>query len=160
MRPNAGFSMIELLIVVAVIGVLLGVGIPGFSSFRDTLAKEEAMGQLVADLRHARQTSVTRHRSVVVAFGNGSVTTNITTYTIHTDLDGDRVKDANEVRVQRSLPKRVRLSSVALTPVDSLIFDTSGLLVPGSAGGRLILADARGRPDTLAVSALGMVFDP
>lgn len=160
MQRNSGFSLIELLFAVAVLGVLIGVAIPGLSSYRDTLAKEEARSQLIADLRQARQTSVTRHRSVIVAFGDGSVTTNITTYSIHTDLDGDRVKDADEVRTARALPRKVRLSKVALGPVDSVIFDTRGILVSGSTGGRLILAGPRGNPDTLAISAVGMVYDP
>lgn len=160
MNRHSGFSLIELLFAVAILGVLVGIAIPGLSSYRDTLAKEEARNQLIGDLRQARQTAVTRHRSVVVAFGNGVVTTNVTTYTIHTDLDGDRVKDSDEIRTQHGLPKKVRLSRVALGPVDSLIFDTSGLLVSGSTGGRLILAGPRGKPDTLAISAVGMVYDP
>ena len=36
----------------------------------------------------------------------------------------------------------------------------SGLLVSGSSGGRLIIAGTRGRPDTLNVSAVGMVYQP
>lgn len=160
MPRNSGFSLIELLFAVAILGVLIGVAIPGLSSYRDTLAKEEARSQLISDLRQARQTSVTRHRSVIVAFGDGTVTTNITQYTIHTDLDGDRVMDAGETLTARALPRKVRLSQVSLGPVDSVIFDTSGILVSGSTGGRLILAGTRGKPDTLAISAVGMVYDP
>lgn len=160
MQRSRGFSLIELLVAVAVLGLLLGIAVPGLSRYRDTLSQQQARNQLITDLRYARQTSVTRHRSVIVAFGNGSVTTNITSYTLHTDLDGDRVKDSNEPKLFRALPKKVRLSIVALSPVDSLIFDTSGLLIPGSTGGRLVIAGARGRPDTLAVSAVGMVYDP
>jgi prepilin-type N-terminal cleavage/methylation domain-containing protein len=160
MHRTRGFSLIELLVAVAVLGLLLGIAVPGLNGYRDTLAQQEARTQLITDLRQARQTSVTRHRSVIVAFGNGSSTTNITTYSVHTDLDGDRVKDSNEPRMVRGLPKKVRLASVALSPNDSLIFDTSGLLVPGSSGGRLVISGARGKSDTLAVSAVGMVYDP
>lgn len=161
MQRSSGFSLIELLMAVAVLGVLLGIAIPGFSAFRETLAQTQTTNQLVADLRYARQTSVTRHRPVVIAFGNGSVTTNITTYTIHTDLDGDLVKDSNEQRITRGLAKRVRISNATFTPhTDSLLFDTSGLLVSGSSGGRLIIAGRRGRPDTLNISAVGMVYQP
>lgn len=160
MNRSSGFSLIELLFAIAILGTLVAIGIPALSGYRDTLAREEARTQLIADIRSARQTSVTRHRSVVVAFGNGSVTTNITSYSIHTDLNANRVKDANEPRLVRALPRKIRLSQVTMSPSDSLIFDTSGLLVPGSTGGRLILTGSRGRPDTLAVSAVGMVYDP
>jgi len=161
MKSNAGFSLVELLIALTVLGLILGIGIPGFARFRDTLAQQQARDQLITDLRYARQTSVTRHRSVIVAFGDGTVTTNITSYTLLTDLDGDGVKDANEPMRWRNLPNRTRISSVAFTPSPSkLTFDTSGLLVPGSSGGRLVLAGRNGRPDTLAVSAVGMVYQP
>lgn len=160
MNRSSGFSLIELLIAIALLGILIAIGIPALSGYRDTLAKQQARTQLIADLRSARQTSVTRHRSVIVAFGNGAVTTNILTYTIHTDLNGNRVKDANEPSLFRRLPNRVKISQVTMSPSDSLIFDTSGLLVPGSTGGKLILTGTRGRPDTLAVSAVGMVYQP
>ena len=160
-RPSAGFSLIEMLFTVALLGIALALAMPAFKGFRDTLARQQARTQLIADIRSARQTSVTRHRSVVVAFGNGSSTTNISTYTLHTDLNGNRVKDANEPRLSRSLPKRIQISKASFPGhPDSLIFDTSGLLIPGSSGGRLILTGGKGKPDTLDVSAVGMVYRP
>ena len=161
MRREEGFSLIELLITVALIAVVAAVAMPAFNGFRDTLAQRQATSQIINDLRRARQTSVTQHRSVIVAFGNGVATTNITSYTLHTDFDGDGVKDSNEPRVARALPKRTRIASATIPQhVDSLIFDTSGMLIAGSSGGRLIVAGMRGRPDTLAVSAVGMVYQP
>lgn len=161
MHRSSGFTLIELLFVVAALGVLLAIAIPGYGRFRDTLAKEQARGQLINDLRFARQTSVTRHRSVIVSFGNGSATTNILSYMLLTDLNGNGAVDTGEPRLWRNLPKSTRIASVAFSPTATkLTFDTSGLLVPGSSGGRLVLAGRRGRPDTLAVSAVGMVYQP
>jgi len=163
-RTSAGFTLIELLITVAVLGIALAVAFPGFRGFRDSLARSQARAQLVADLRSARQTSVTRHRSVIVSFGNGSATTNITSYTLHTDLNGDQVVQAGEPVTTHALPTPAKLSSIAITSSPAhptkLIFDTSGLLIPGYSGGRLIVAGGRGRADTLDVSAVGMVYRP
>lgn len=160
-RSSRGFTLIELLVTIAILGLALAAAIPAFRGFRDTLARTQARAQLIADLRSARQTSVTRHRSVIVAFGNGSTTTNITTYTLHTDVNGNRIREANEPRSTHTLPKRVQIATATI-PVhtDSLIFDTSGLLIPGSTGGRLIVSGGRGRPDTLDVSAVGMIYRP
>jgi len=135
MPRDEGFTLIELLITISLIAVVLGLAMPGFKSFRDTLAQRQATSQLINDLRTARQTSVTRHRSVVVAFGNGSVTTNITNYTLLTDLDGDGVADVGEPQLYRALPKRVQIANVAFSPTPSkLTFDTSGMLLAGSSG--------------------------
>ena len=163
-RSSAGFTLIELLITVGVLGIALAVAMPAFRSFRDSLARSQARSQLIADLRSARQTSVTRHRSVIVAFGNGSATTNITSYTLHTDLNGDQVQQPGEPVSFHALPAPARISNLAITSSPAhptkLIFDTSGLLIPGYSGGRLVVAGGNGRPDTLDVSAVGMVYRP
>ena len=160
-RSQSGFSLIEMLITVALVGIAVAIGIPAARGFRDTLARGQARTQLIADLRSARQISVTQHRSVIVAFGNGSTTTNITSYTLHVDLNGDRLKQSNEQRTFHALPKPMKITSAAIPQhTDSLIFDTSGLLIAGSSGGRFILAGTRGRADTLDVSAVGMVYRP
>lgn len=160
-RSSQGFTLIELLITIGILGIALAVAFPAFRSFRDSLARSQARAQLIADLRGARQTSVTRHRSVIVSF---SGTTNQTTYTLHTDLNGDQIQQANEPRSLHVLPNPAKISSVAIvsSPAHptSLIFDTSGLLIPGYSGGRLIVTGGRSRPDTLDVSAVGMVYRP
>ena len=160
-RSSRGFTLIELLITIGILGLSLAIALPAFRSFRDSLSRTQARAQLIADLRAARQTSVTRHRSVIVSFAG---TNNQTTYTLHTDLNGDQIQQANEPRSIHVLPKPAKISTVSIvsSPAHptSLIFDTSGLLIPGYSGGRLIVTGGRGRPDTLDVSAVGMVYRP
>jgi len=70
------------------------------------------------------------------------------------------VVDTGESVVTRSLPDGSKLSAVSLTPTDSLIFDSSGALAPGSTGGTIIFVNALNRPDTLWISGVGMVYTP
>lgn len=155
-----GFSLIELMMVLVVIGIILSAGLPAFGRFRDDLLAQEARAQLVQSLRMARQTAITRHCPAVVRFGNGSATTNLADYTVHFDSNADLQVQAGERRFLRVLPHGTRLASVSLQPVDSLVFDMSGLLRAGTSGGRLVLVTPRGRRDTLMVSVAGMVYQP
>lgn len=159
MREARGFTLIELMIVCAVVAVVLAIAVPGLSAYRTTMALQQARAQVIADVRTARQAAVTRHRGVIVTFGNGVATTNVTTYSILTDLNGNAAPDPGEPYNTRSLPSGVKMST-ALNPTDRLNFDTSGLLAAGTSGGRLILGASRGRPDTLHVSAVGMIYQP
>lgn len=157
---SRGFSLIELMMVVVVVGLVLTAGIPAFGTFRDSMVLDQASSQVTQDLRMARQVAVTRHCPVIVTFGDGSTTTNVGNYSVHYDTNGDGVVATGEQYFNRTMPNRTRLSSVSLTPTDKLIFDMSGVLSPGTAGGELILATLRGRVDTLLVSATGVVYRP
>ena len=160
MRNGRGFTLIELIVAAAIAGTLIAITVPGFVSFRSSLVRNQVRWSLLADLRYARQLAVTKHKSVVVAFGNGSTTTDVTTYSLHTDSNGNRAKDTGEAVLNRTLPRGAYLTSVSLAPVDSVIFDSSGSLYPGTTGGRLVFRGPQGNNDTLLVSAIGMVYHP
>lgn len=159
MRCERGFTLIETMVVVTIAGVLLAFGMPAFLDYRETLRQKSARAQIGEDLYIARQLAVTRHAPVVVAFGTPPGTTDITSYTIHVDTNGDGLAQAGERRFARALPTNVRLSQVSLAPTDSLIFDATGILYPGTSGGSLVIA-GRGRADTLLISAAGAVYQP
>jgi prepilin-type N-terminal cleavage/methylation domain-containing protein len=154
-----GFSLIELLIVIVLFGILVSTAVPGLSQLRITLGHSWAKAQLTQDLRLARQIAVTQRSPVVIAFGDGVMTSGVTTYTLHVDRNGDRIKQASEPVSQKQLFRGVELSLIALQPRDSVIFDISGILFPGTMGGNLVLAGA-GQIDTLLVSASGLVYEP
>lgn len=158
MNRTRGFTLVETMIAVLVAGIILAIGTPAFIGFNRSLSKIQAKERLIQDIRYARQLAVTRHQSVVVVFGTPPTTTNITGYSLHVDTDGDRTRDAGEQVQERTLPRGSALSLVDLSPVDSLIFDPSGALHPGTTGGRLVSGNGRGTPDTLYISGVGMVY--
>jgi prepilin-type N-terminal cleavage/methylation domain-containing protein len=155
-----GFTLVELSIAVAVAALLLIIALPNYSSYRKTLVQWQVREQLLQDLRTARQTAITEHSRVTVVFGNGIANTNITTYSVHTDENGDGVAQSTERRTVKKLPNGGRLTAVQLSPTDSLTFETSGLLRSGQGGGRLIFSTRPGVRDTLMVSVAGMVYHP
>jgi prepilin-type N-terminal cleavage/methylation domain-containing protein len=157
---SRGFSLIELMMVVVVVGIVLTAGMPAFSTFRDHMTVIQARNQVAQDLLVARQVAVTRHCSVIVTFGDGAATTDIRNYSILYDTNGSGTATAGEQYVNRTMPSRTRLKSVTLTPTDKLFFDMSGVLTPGTGGGQIVIASPRGRVDTLLVSATGVVYRP
>ena len=153
-----GFTLIELMIVVVVAGIVLAIAIPSTAGFRQTLALRQIRGQLTSDMRMARQLAVTRRAPVYVRFGNGTTTTNVTTYAIHVDANNDRIAQTTEMVTRRTLPAKTTLANVVLSPVDTLCFDISGILMPGTAGGTLIMRNTKNTRDTVWVSAAGLVY--
>jgi prepilin-type N-terminal cleavage/methylation domain-containing protein len=152
-----GFSLIELMVVLILVGIILGVATPSFGRYRLTLVSERTKSQLFEDIRAARQRAITQHAPVIVAFGNGVSTTNITTYTIHFDANGDKVAQSTELKMSRTVPRDSKLSKVSLVPPDTLIFDVSGMLKTPTKGGTIAVNTANVN-DTLAVSIAGLVY--
>jgi prepilin-type N-terminal cleavage/methylation domain-containing protein len=160
MSGSRGFSLIELCIALVVAGIVLAITMPGFINFRNTMALKQANAQVLQDVRRARQLAITRRAPVVMRFGAPPSISNITSYTIHVDANGDNVLQSNEMITAHNLPNGTRLSAVSLTPVDSIAFDVSGLLRSGTNGGRIVIANRLNRRDTLLVSAAGVCYQP
>ena len=67
MRSNRGFTLPELLIVLTVMSVLLGIGIPSFIEFMRNQRVKTASFDLFSTLVHARSEAITRNATITVA---------------------------------------------------------------------------------------------
>jgi prepilin-type N-terminal cleavage/methylation domain-containing protein len=65
---ETGFSAIELMIVVAVIGLIIGMATMAISSYMPTLRADSALQMTVTALRQARMSSVDQRRAFLVTF--------------------------------------------------------------------------------------------
>ena len=163
MSATRGYSLIELMWVLVVAGIVLAIATPGFGKYRATMSLKQANAQVLQDVRRARQLAITRHAPVVVRFGAPPSVSNITSYTIHVDTNGDNLVQSGERVTLRNMPAGVRLSAVSLIPLDSLRFDSGGLLLltaAGTPGGSIVLSNRLNRRDTLLVSAVGVCYQP
>src|SRR5262245_15611369 len=163
MSDTRGFTLLEIMWAMIIVGIVMVLAMPGYGRFRAAMSLKQANAQILQDVRRARQLAVTRHAPVVVRFGAPPTISNITSYTIHVDTNGDHVRQSTELMPVRNLPNGTRLSAVTLTPIDSLRFDTAGLLLltaAGTPGGRIVMANRLNRRDTLLVSAAGVCYQP
>lgn len=71
---QSGFSLIELIVVMVIIGVLTALAAPNLSSFFDRQKNNEATQVLVAAFREARTESQLRRQDIIFRLNDGNVT--------------------------------------------------------------------------------------
>ncbi len=164
-RKSAGFTLVELMIVLIVLAILLAVGVPMFT---ETVANNRIISEVYAaraTLNAARSEATARRRPVTVcrsANGTACGGSFARGYMAFVDNDGDgtlETADGDEVVLARTrdigADAPVRIAYVPTTGVDPHItFDTRGNPGPNFAG-TLTFCDSRG-----AKFARGLILDP
>ena len=59
-----GFTLIEMMVVIAIIGIILAIALPAYSSWRERTALRSAADALMAHLKQARHLAIAENRSV------------------------------------------------------------------------------------------------
>lgn len=67
-RNEAGFSLVEILITVAVVGLVTGIGVLTVRTILPTLRADAALQQMLIQLRQARTMSISQRRNFTVTF--------------------------------------------------------------------------------------------
>ncbi len=69
LRRTAGFTLLELLVTIAIVAVIAGIAAPSFQNMMATQRVRSATGDLVSALNFARSEAVKRNRVVTVSPG-------------------------------------------------------------------------------------------
>jgi prepilin-type N-terminal cleavage/methylation domain-containing protein len=77
---QAGYSLAEMLTVIAIIGTLALVSVPAFLTFRNSNKMKSSMRNLTNDLRATRQLSISRGQQTMLSFGTGAKARSYNTY--------------------------------------------------------------------------------
>lgn len=153
---DRGFTIVELLVVVAVMAILLAIVIPNLTRFLPAQRLTSGMNQMMGELRLTRQKAIAEGNDFVVYCPLPSDTSR---YKVHNNDDNDRTpqEDAGEEVLILSLPSQVYFASVkAFTfKSDGTVIETDGS--PASAFS-IVLKARRGGEDSLSVLPSGMVM--
>jgi prepilin-type N-terminal cleavage/methylation domain-containing protein len=158
---GAGFTLVELMVVVAIFGVVALVAVTNLARKSPNAHSENAQWQIAGDLRLARQLALNENTKVQVTFDNAA-----NSYTIWTDSNRDGVRNGGETitkTLREHLNARVRAIPVSatFTPQGNMKTDRSWwyitLYVPNSSGVKKLYVFENGHidPDGTSIVADG-----
>ena len=167
-QQQRGLSLIELLVVLAVVAVILGVGVPGFGNLVANSRMSSATNAPVTSVHRARSEALTRRVPVVVCptpDGAGACQEGASLasgWTVFVDRDDDAALDAEDVVLERHGPMAATLQPGVSRTTAALAFTAAGTLRPdpgrGDAEYLIQLCDPRGDVDTGGGIAAGRLI--
>lgn len=140
-RGQNGFTLMELVIVVVVIGVIAGMAVPSFLSYMPKLKVKSTARDVVSDLRLARSQSISERKAYGVAIDLSKQTV-----TRFADTDGDGAYSMSDSTLHVDTASTdVKISTCTFTD-NCVIFGstgsatTSGDLQMVSSDGQIIMS--------------------
>ena len=174
LRHSGGFTLIELMVVIAVSAILLAVAAPNFSSMLVSTRLGSQATDLVSDLRLARNEAATRGAWVVVCPSTNGTACSASTADwaggrlvfVDSDRSGTLATTETVLRSVAALSGATTIASSGFTNAAITFSPYGGLLqggVPAVSGnfklcsassttGRQVRVDASGRPSTTKVT--------
>lgn len=152
LRHDRGFTLVELLITIAVAGILLGFAVPTFKNVIQNSRLRTDAASLAGALNLARSEAIRRAQQVTVCLSSDGATC-VTTGTweqgwvVFADADGDETVDAGTdaiIRVYRPLAPGVTLRTAATFQNFISYNATGGSQGAGLTNGTFRLCDDRG----------------
>jgi type IV fimbrial biogenesis protein FimT len=123
MKPQAGFTMIELLVVIMIVSILMGVGVPSYKYVTSSNRLSAEVNGLLGDMQLARSEAIKQGLSVTVCASQDQASCSKSSdwssgWIVFTDLGDVGVRDGDEPILR---------TGKALHPGDKLL-DTAGTL--------------------------------
>ena len=130
MKKNHGFTLIEVIIVVAVIGIMTAIVIPSISSWLPNYRLKNAARALYGAAMKAKGEAVKRNVNCALSFNQG-VSGVVNVYVIYIDADSDCEFDAGETVITQvqDWPKQVSFDT-SQGGGDGLSFSNNGAGLP------------------------------
>lgn len=119
-----GFSLIEMIVAVAIIGILTGIAIPVYIGMKPSIRLSGAARQIMGDLMWARMQAISQNNEFKIFFLDNH------RYTILDDDDNDGTIDSGELTVTKDIHDEYY--DVTLTSTADPIFHPRGNASPAA----------------------------
>ena len=134
-KPNAGFTLIELMVVIGIIAILSSIVIPNYIGYRENQQVVRAARDVYSALQSARMTAIRDNTTIRVQFTPGSGSAG--SYRVYEDLNGDGSFDAGDRNIASGqMPHGVSIpdadTNFGTGSVNSTEFDPLGLAIDRS----------------------------
>ena len=161
MKKNSGFTLLELLITVALISIVMAIAIPSMTTFTQNDRLTTNINTLIGHLAYARSEAVKLNQQVSICVSNDTATCTAGNWQdgwiVYIDADGSNTFTAGEqvLRAQQALDGANTLTTAIGTQVT---YDYRGFVTAASVGS-FLLCDARSGAfgKTIRISTTGRV---
>jgi len=145
-----GFTLIEMLMVVAVLGLMAAIAIPGIRGIRDSAALRAGRQQLVAVLGAAQSAAVQKGKTSTLTLTGSSVSVSV--------LSGAADTPVTVLGpLNLSSQFRMTVTPVGTTP-GTLSYNARGLLTPTPSATLIYRLEVNAARDSVCVSAAGVIM--
>lgn len=138
---SSGFTLIELIIVLVIVGVLAALAWPAISGWRHRQAVQGAAQTLVGHLKQARNLAIAENRNVSIVFGQ-------TSYVFDADNSGN-CKQCRKISVDYAQ----FASDLSITPMTTRTFTSRGTVNFG-----VISVTSHGVKKRIILNAIGRAY--
>jgi len=151
MSRNKGFTLIELMIVMAIFGVLAGIMTPSFLAWRDRSRVKGDASELRAVFESAKLRAIKHNTNVVVTFPD------TTSYQAFVDTNDNGARDAGEdIIANRTLTPGVTITEDTFIGQD-MAFNSRGMANGPNSTGTITMTSSGGERYSVVVSSFGRV---
>jgi prepilin-type N-terminal cleavage/methylation domain-containing protein len=146
--PDSGFTMVELLITLVLVGIVLSIAVPAVSGWLDNSNLKSGARTIASDVAYMRESALSSGRTHLMAFNVGA-----NQYTLRWDSDGAGtyadVPNYPALRILSDSGSGVRITSFSQSAIN---FTSRGTINPF---GTVVITNNRGSTATITTMITG-----